>query len=118
MSSVNLQHPTHQTDSKVPLIAHFDALDIGILGLVFFICNNLAKKVIGSSALQLAFTGVVLLITVVLIMAVKRLLAPYPKILTHAIDWYSKPDIFEVGPDPNPIPLYVKLPKELELEDT
>ena len=109
-----LQHQTHQTDSKVPLIAYFDASDIGILGLVFFIGNTVTKKIVSSSAMQLALTGAALLVTVLLILMVKRLLAPYPKLLSHAIDWYSKPDLYEIGKDPNPVPLYQRSPSHLQ----
>ncbi len=36
---------------------------------------------------------------------------------THMMNWYFKPDLYEVQPDPDPTPLYRVRPKELD-EDT
>ena len=102
----NLRHLAHKTDSRVPLIAHFDQNDLIVLGLTFVFANQVAKRVIPSPGLQLTCTAAVLLVAYFINMAVKRRLSPYPKILTHAINWYSTADVYEVAPDPDPEPLY------------
>lgn len=117
MSEQPLTHQAHRTDSKAPLIAFFDATDIAVLGLTLFITMNVTKKLIAASGFQLLATGIVLAVVYVLLMLFKRLLAPYPRMAEHMMNWYFKPDVFEVQPDPDPTPLYRARPKELD-EDT
>lgn len=117
MSEQPLTHQAHRTDSKAPLIAFFDATDIAVLGLTFFITINVTKKLIAASGFQLLATGIVVAVVYVLLMLFKRLLSPYPRMATHMMNWYFKPDLYEVQPDPDPTPLYRVRPKELD-EDT
>lgn len=98
-----LSHKAHRTDTRVPLIAGFDMIDLATLGLVFFVSMHVTRKLIASSALQLACTGGALLAAYVLLLTARRLLAPYPRVLEHLVNWYAKPDVFEPGPDPRPV---------------
>jgi hypothetical protein len=110
MTEPSLEHVVHKKDSSSSILYFFDVTDVLVLGITYMVMKELAPRVTDGIGIQ-ALTAVALGVAYFITSAVKKKLEPYPKVVQHVIDWYGKPDVYEIQSDPKPVPLFLRPPK-------
>lgn len=101
----NRRFSGYRTDSKHGIFGTLTLWNLLGIVMVFVLGQEFAKRVTAQSPLQTLIALGLALLTFVLIIVVRRMLAAYPKIVTHWWRFWSGEDLNVVKPDRRPVPL-------------
>ena len=102
----DLKHKAQRLDSDVRLIPFLDQTDLLVVLITGVVAFMIAGRLIANFGLRIVIVAAACFAAYKLSAVLKRLLAPYPKAVSHALSWSLTSDVLSVEPDAQPVPLY------------